>query len=203
LTSAATWAVPCRPSTSPSCFGPQLVGPSKHEIESGRALPGLVSKNKAQHGTKTRRASVGPCWPRHDTYRPLHLGRRRATASSAFPSFFLYSQPHARKEIQMGCHAAGFCMPLGPARGNSNGLRHKRSCFRDRKVWAARRNRPFASSLSTSPLVQSARGIERSAGLANKNRAGLARARPTKACRATWAVGPPAEARPGPSNVPC
>ena len=102
-----------------------------------------------------------------------------------------------------GRHAAGFCMPPAPARGNSNGLRHKRSCFRDRKVWAARRNRPFASSLSTSPLVQSARGIERSAGLANKNRAGLARARPTKACRATWAVGPPAEARPGPSNVPC
>jgi hypothetical protein len=25
--SAATWAVPCRPDTSPSCFGPQLVGP--------------------------------------------------------------------------------------------------------------------------------------------------------------------------------
>jgi hypothetical protein len=86
--SVATWAVPCRPGTSPSCFGPQLVGPNKHEIESGRALPGLVSKNKAQHGPKIRRASVGPCWPKHGTYRPLHLGRRRAAASSAFSSFF-------------------------------------------------------------------------------------------------------------------
>jgi hypothetical protein len=69
VVSAATWAMPCRPGTSPSCFRPQLVGPSKHEIELGCALPGLVSRNKAQHSTKTQRASVGPCWPRHGTHR--------------------------------------------------------------------------------------------------------------------------------------
>jgi hypothetical protein len=26
-----------------------------------------VSRNKAQHGPKARRASIGPCWPRHGT----------------------------------------------------------------------------------------------------------------------------------------
>ena len=35
------------------------------------------------------------------------------------------------------------------------------------------------------------------------NRAGLARARPTMACRATWAVGLKTGARPSPGNVPC
>jgi hypothetical protein len=75
--------VPCRPGTSPPCFGPQLVGPSQHEIESGRALPGLANRSKAQHGPKARRASVGPCWPRHDTPQFLispHLGLSVAVA---------------------------------------------------------------------------------------------------------------------------
>jgi hypothetical protein len=51
-------------------------------------------------------------------------------------------------------------------------------------------------------LRQSRRHSREGAAL-TLNRAGLARARPTMACRATWAVGPPAEARPSPSNVPC
>jgi hypothetical protein len=75
--------VPCRPGTSPSCFGPQLVGPSQHEIESGRALPGLTNRSKAQHGPKARRASVGPCWPKHGTPQFLisaHLGLSVAVA---------------------------------------------------------------------------------------------------------------------------
>jgi hypothetical protein len=56
---------------------------------------------------------------------------------------------------------------------------------------------------------------ERTAGAGNKyratrdhhsltlTRAGLARARPTMVCRIIWAVGPPAGARPSPSNVSC
>jgi hypothetical protein len=43
----------------------------------------------------------------------------------------------------------------------------------------------------------------RDRGSPTLNRVGLARARPTMACRAIWAVGPPAEGRPSPSNVPC
>jgi hypothetical protein len=35
------------------------------------------------------------------------------------------------------------------------------------------------------------------------NRVGLARARPTKACRATWPIGPPAGARSSSSNMSC
>ncbi|XP_023156478.2 uncharacterized protein [Zea mays] len=81
--SAASWVVPCWPGTSLSCFGSQLVGPSQHEIESGRALPGLANRSKAQHGPKARRASVGSCWPKHGTPQFLisaHLGLSVAVA---------------------------------------------------------------------------------------------------------------------------
>jgi hypothetical protein len=46
-------------------------------------------------------------------------------------------------------------------------------------------------------------GNKEGSGHLTLNRVGLARARPTMACRATWVVGPKTGARPSPRNVSC
>ena len=62
---AESWAVPGRHGTDPSCFGLNRAGPIRHGILPGRAVLGLRPETTAQHGPKARRATFGPCQPKH------------------------------------------------------------------------------------------------------------------------------------------